>query len=148
MPQHDDDSFKNMNVKAKTATIIGFTLFIMLILSFVLGMFFFGFAGVFELLGVYYQSIWSLVIFVVSYFILGFFVDLFFGSVAALSVQNITEDVKAFVIQVIFGFVSNWIVLVTVDTLMESIILSQQTKLMLALLLGMLDAVFDNKKKK
>ncbi|MEN1968477.1 YrvL family regulatory protein [Lentibacillus sp. N15] len=143
---NNDDSFKNMNAKKKTATIIGLTLFIILVIASVLGIFFFGFAGVFKLLGVHYQSIWSLFIFVVSFFILGFVVDLFFDAIRKLSVQNTRGNMKAFFIQVIIAFVANWIVIVTVDAFMKSITLSLGTKAIIALLLAILESVFDNKK--
>lgn len=144
--EHNDDSFKNMSLKEKTATVIGFTLFIILVTGFVLGIYFFGFAGVFALLGVHYQSVWSLVIFVVSFFILGFLVDLFFGALAELVTEKITGNEEAFLIQMLFGFVLNWLVLATVDAFMESISLSLQTKLIVSLLLTVLESVFDNKK--
>lgn len=146
MVEHNNGSFKNKNLKEKTTTIIGFTLFIVLVIGFVLGIFFFGFAGVFTLLGVHYESIWSLLIFVVSFFILGIIVDLFFDAMAKLTVENITENVNAFLIQLLFGFASNWLVLFIVDALMESITLSLKTKLIVALLLGVLEPVFDNQK--
>lgn len=57
MSKSNDDSFQNMNLKEKTATVIGITFFIVLVAGFVLGIYFFGFAGAFELLGVQYQSI-------------------------------------------------------------------------------------------
>ncbi|MEW9676320.1 regulatory YrvL family protein [Lentibacillus sp. L22] len=143
---NNDDSFENMNVKEKAATIIGLTLFIILVIAFVLGIFFFGFAGVFELLGIHYQSIWSLFIFVVSFFILGFVVDLFFDAIRKLSVQNTSGNMKAFFIQVLVAFVANWIVIVTVDAFMKSITLSLGTKTIVALLLAILEPIFDNKK--
>lgn len=135
-----------MNFKKKAATVIGFTVFIILVIGFVLGIFFFGFAGIFELLGVQYHSIWSLIIFVISFFFLGFFVDLIFGAMAKLSTENIKGNVKVFLIQLLFGFVSNWLVLFVVDAFMHSISLSLGTIIIIAFLLGMIEAVFDDKK--
>src|SRR5699024_1886941 len=137
-----------MNVKEKSATFIGLTFLIVLVIAFVLGLFFFGFAGVFELLGVHYQSVWSLVIFVISFFILGFVVDLFFDAIRKLSVQNTRGNLKAFLIQTFVAFVSNWLVIFTVDAFMKSITLSVGTKAIVALLLAILEPVFDNKKEK
>lgn len=148
MSKNNDDSFQNMNLKEKTATVIGITFFIALMSGFVLGIYFFGFAGAFELLGVQYQSIWSLVIFVVSFFILGFLVDLPFDAMAKLSIEKLTGKAASFFVQMLFGFVSNWIVLVTVDVFVGSIALSLETKLIVSLLLAVLESVFDNKKEK
>ncbi|WP_269411186.1 YrvL family regulatory protein [Lentibacillus daqui] len=137
-----------MNVKEKAATVIGFTFFMISVIGFVLSIFLFGFAGVFELLGVHYHSIWSLIIFVVGFFILRFLADLFFDAIAKLSIKNTRGNIKAFLIQVLFAFVSNWLVIVTVDAFMKSITLSLETKLIVALLLAILEPAFDNKKEK
>lgn len=146
MTEHNDDSFKNMNAKEKTVTVIGVSLLIMLITSFVLGIFFFGFAGLFALLGVHYQSIWSLITFVIIFFILGSIVDIFFDVIAKWTVINISRNVTSFLLQVLIGFTSNWIILVIVDAFMEGIFLSLWAKLIIALFLGVLEPVFDDKK--
>jgi hypothetical protein len=146
MAEHEDDSFKNMNFKEKTVFMIGISLLIIMVLGFVFGLYFFGFVGVFNLIGVEYQSIWSLVMFVVCFYILGLLFDLFFDAMAKIAVQNISGTVRAFRIKMFFGFVSNWLVLFVVDTIMESITLSLKTKLIVALLLGVLELIFDNKK--
>lgn len=148
MADHHNESFKKMNLKEKTATVIGFTLFIIFVIGIVFGIYFFGVAGIFALLGVHYQSFWSLVIFVVSIFILGLLADLLFSAMAELIVENISGQIKALVIQGLFGFASNWLVLVTVDAFMESIALSYGTKFIMALLLAVLGLEFDDKKEK
>ncbi|WP_010530219.1 YrvL family regulatory protein [Lentibacillus jeotgali] len=148
MSQHNNNSFKNMSLKEKTATVIGMTLLTILIAGFVLGIYFFGFAGVFELLGVQYQSIWSLVIFVVSFFVLGFLIDLPFEAMSKLSVEKLTGNIAAFLVELFFGFASNWIALVTVDVFVGSIELSLEAKLIISLLLAVLEPVFDSKNEK
>ncbi|MDQ7862058.1 YrvL family regulatory protein [Peribacillus frigoritolerans] len=52
--------------------------------------------GFFELLGVQYESIWSLIVFVVSFFILGIIVELFSKAIFKLSVRIITGKIKIF----------------------------------------------------
>jgi hypothetical protein len=103
--------------------------------------------GVFKLLGIHYQSNLALVIFVASFFMLGILADLFFDALAKLAVERVRGIVKAFFIQLLIGFASNWLVLLTVDTFMESITFSLKTKLIVALLLAVLEPIFDNKKK-
>ncbi|GAB4073712.1 hypothetical protein GCM10028778_12150 [Barrientosiimonas marina] len=147
MSDEQDHSFRDMTLKDKIVTVIGATLFMSLVLGFVLAMFFFGFAGAFELLGVQYQSIWSLLLFVASFFILGTVVDLPFEAMAELSVKNMTGRGFAFFVQLLFSFASNWLVIVAVDAFIDSITLSGGTKLILSLLLAVLDPVFDNKQK-
>ncbi len=148
MAEQKEDSFQKMNRKEKAGTIIGVTILIVLVGGFIFGAFFLGFAGIFELLGVQYDSIWSLVLFVISFFVLGILVDLFFDAVATLMVEHVHGNVLSFLIQFLFGFISNLLVLLIVDAFMDSITLSLETIYIVALLLGVLDPVFDNKKKK
>jgi hypothetical protein len=147
MADQNNDSFKSMNFKEKTVIITGITILIILVIGFVFGIYFFGFVGVFKLLGIHYRSNLALVIFVASFFMLGILVDLFFDALAKLAVERVTGTVIAFFIQMLIGFASNWLVLFTVDTFMESITLSLKTKLIVALLLAVLEPIFDNKKK-
>jgi hypothetical protein len=147
MADQNNDSFKSMSIKEKTVAIIGITFLIILVIGFVFGIYFFGFVGVFKLLGIHYQSYFALVIFVASFFMLGILVDLFFDAVSKLAVERVSGTVIAFFIQMLNGFTSNWLVLFTVDTFMESITLSLKTKLIVALLLAVLEPIFDNKKK-
>lgn len=143
MPEHKNDSFRNMNIKEKMATILGIALLIILAVGFVFGLFFFGLAGIFELLGVRYESIWSLVVFVINFIILGIIVELFSKVIFKLSVRNITGKRKVILIRAIIEGTSNWLVLFTVDELMTSIALSLKTEIIIALLLTVIEIVFD-----
>lgn len=143
MPEHKNDSFRNMNKKEKLATIIGIALLIILAVGFVFGLFFFGLAGIFELLDVRYESIWSLVVFVINFIILGIIVELFSKVIFKLSVRNITGKRKVILIRAIIEGTSNWLVLFTVDELMTSIALSLKTEIIIALLLTVIEIVFD-----
>ena len=145
MPEKND-SFRKMNLKEKTVTVAGITLLIILVAGFVLGIYFFGMAGILKLLGVQYQSIWSLVIFVASYFFLGLFVELFSNAIVKLSTQNITGQLWKSMIRICFEFSANWLVLVTVDEFMESITLSLETEIIIALLIAVVEMAFDDDK--
>ncbi|WP_404451996.1 regulatory YrvL family protein [Virgibacillus necropolis] len=145
MPEHNEDSFYNMNIKGKTVTVAGIALLIILVLGFVLGLYFFGLVGAFELLGVQYKSIWSLIVFVVSFFILGVIVELFSKAIFKLSIQNITGKIKSFFVRISFEGTSNWLVLYTVDEFMKSITLSLKAEIIIALLIAVLEIVFDDK---
>ncbi|MBL3646005.1 hypothetical protein JMN23_27100 [Bacillus sp. RHFB] len=146
MPENNNDSFRDMNIKVKMATVTGLAFLIILVVGFVLGLYFFGLAGVFELLGVQYESIWSLIVFVVSFFILGIIVELFSKAIFKLSVQNITGKIKVFFIRISFEGTSNWLVLFAVDEFMKSITLSLKTEIIIALLLAIIEIVFDDDK--
>ncbi|MBK5482048.1 MULTISPECIES: YrvL family regulatory protein [unclassified Peribacillus] len=146
MPENKNDSFRDMNLKEKMATVTGLAFLIILVVGFVLGLYFFGLAGVFELLGVQYESIWSLIVFVVSFFILGIIVELFSKAIFKLSVRNITGKIKVFFIRISFEGTSNWLVLFAVDEFMKSITLSLKTEIIIALLLAIIEIVFDDDK--
>ena len=145
MPEKKD-SFREMNAKDKTVTVAGITLLIILVAGSVLGIYFFGMAGILKLLGVQYQSIWSLVIFVASYFFLGLFVELFSNAIVKLTIQNITGQLWKSMIRICFEFSANWLVLVTVDEFMESITLSLETEIIIALLIAVVEMAFDDDK--
>ncbi|MEH7121869.1 regulatory YrvL family protein [Bacillus sp. JJ1773] len=147
MPKHNDDaSFGDMNLKDKIATVAGITLLIILVPGFVLGIYFFGLAGVFELLGVQYKSVWSLIVFVVSFFVLSIIVELFSGEIFVLLKRIITGKLKMFFVRISIEVASNWLCLFTVDEFMNSIILSLKTEIIVALLLAAVEIVFDDKK--
>ncbi len=146
MSQHNNDSFRDMNKKEKIITVFAIALLIFLVVGFIIGVFFFGLAGLFELLGVQYHSIWSLLGFVVSFFVLGVIVELFFKAFFKLTVRNMTGKIKIRFIRFSFEFLSNWLVLFTVDELMRSITLSLKAEIIIALLLAILEIVFDSDK--
>lgn len=146
MPEPVNDSFRDMNTKGKIVTVIGIALLILFVVSFVFVMYFFGLAGVFELLGVQYKSNWSLVLFVVSFLILGIVAELFTKVIFKLSIRNITGIVKVSLIQIGLESITNWLVLFTVDEFMGSINLNLQSEIIIALLLAVLEFVFTKDK--
>ncbi|WP_057762494.1 YrvL family regulatory protein [Cytobacillus praedii] len=147
MPEKKD-SFREMNAKDKTVTVAGITLLIILVIGFVFGLYFFGMAGIFKLLGVQYESFWSLAVFVVSYYILGIIVELFSETIFKLSVRNITGEIWVFFIRISFELTSNWLVLFTVDEFMESMTLSWKTEIIIALVIALIEIAFDHGKDK
>ncbi|MFD1449296.1 MULTISPECIES: YrvL family regulatory protein [Oceanobacillus] len=144
MSENENDSFRDKNVKEKIIAIIGITLLIVLAVGFVFGLYFFGLAGVFKMLGVQYDSIWSLVIFVICMFGVGLILELVTKSIFVLSTRNMTEKTKILFIRIIIEFTSNWLVLFTVDELMNSITLSVQTEVVIAALLTAIEIIFDD----
>ncbi len=147
MPEHRNDSFRDMTIKDKMGTVVGIALLIIVVVGFLFGFYFFGMVGVFKLLGVQYTSIWSLVIFVISFFILGVIVELFFNAIFKLSVRNITGKVKVFLIQISFEGMSKFLVLFVVDEFMKSITLSLGTEILIALVFAVLESVFEDNDK-
>lgn len=135
-----------MNIKEKMATVAGLAFLFILVVGFVWGLYFFGLAGVFALLSVQYISIWSLVMFAGSFFILGIFVGLVSKVIFKVSVRNITGKINVFYIRISIKGISNWLVLFAVDEFMNSITLSLKTEIIIALLLAIIEIVFDGDK--
>ena len=148
MPEDNDDSFRDMNMKQKVGTIVGVTLFIVLILGFIIGIYLFGMVGIFELLGVQYTSFWSLIIFVVSFFILASIIELFSKPLSELLTEKTTDKFVALFIQFIIQGLTNWLSLFIVDVFMDSITLSLQTRLIVAMLLTLFEMAFEDKENK
>ncbi|QDP39519.1 YrvL family regulatory protein [Radiobacillus deserti] len=135
-----------MNIKEKIATVVGILILCILVIGFLFCLYFFGMAGILKLLGVQYESVWSLVLFVTSFFILGIVVELFSKAIFTLSVQNITGRVKILFIRICIESISNWFVLFTVDAFMQSIALSTEIEVVIACLVAVVEIAFDNDK--
>lgn len=146
MPEHNNNSFRDMNRKEKAATVAGIALLIIFVAGFVLGIYFFGITWIFMLLGVEYESIWSLIVFVVSYVILGVIVELFSKPIFKLLVQNMTGKIEIFWTRLSIEGATNWIVLFTVDEFMQSITLSLETEIIAVLIIAVIEMVFDRDK--
>jgi len=147
LSQHNEESFRDMTMKQKIGTIAGLTLFIFFILGLVIGIYLFGMAGIFKLLGIEYTSIWSLTIFVVSFFVLSTIVELFSKPITGLLTRKITG--KAEVLSIQFGVQSltNWLCLFTVGEFMGSITLTFEAGVIIAMLLTIIEMVFEDKDK-
>ena len=145
MPESNDDSFRNMNKKEKIATVVGIALLILFVAGFIFGIYFFGLAGIFKVLGVQYDSVWSLAIFVVNLLVIGLIFEVFSKVIFKLSVRNMTGKAKVLVTRFLIEAITNWLVIFTVDELMRSITLSLQTEVIIALFIAALEIVFDDK---
>src|SRR5699024_10218507 len=132
----------------KIKDVIGVTVFAILIFGIIIGIYFLGFAGVSNLFGIQYDSLSSLGIFVISVFIIGFFVELIFDSLTILDVEKMVNYYIAFLVQFLFMFISEWIVIAIVEAVMNSDSLPEKTLLLLAALLALLSTIFDKKKRK
>ncbi|WP_156854405.1 regulatory YrvL family protein [Oceanobacillus sp. AG] len=145
MPESNDESCRNMNKKEKIVTVVGIALLIIVAVGFVFGIYFFGLAGVFKVLGVQYDSNWSLVIFVFNLFAIGLIFELFSKVIFKLSVRNMTGKAKVLVIRFLIESTSNWLVLFTVDEFMSSITLSLKTEIIIAIFIALFEIVLEDK---
>ena len=133
-----------MNFTEKLITILLLILLIGVAIAFVGGLFFFGFAGLFYLIGIEYESYTSLILFVVAFLCIGFVVDIFFEGLAKCSNGYIEKKWQQIVMFLLSSFAGNFLVLVIVDSVMTSISLSFQAKLILAVCLALIDQAFSS----
>lgn len=139
-------SFREKNRLEKITTVLVITLLIAILVCLVLGIYFFGMVGIFKLFGVQYSSIWSLVIFVVSFFVLGVISELFFKAIFELFFEHVTGKGRIF-LNIIFEAISNWLILYIVDAFITSITLPLEIEMIIALLIAILESAFNDDKK-
>lgn len=137
-----------MNFKDKIIMVILMAILIIGAIALVGGLFFFGFAGLFYMIGIEYTSNVSLIIFVLSFLLIGFIVDLFFEGFAKFANEYVEGKWRKTVVFLCSSFAGNFLVLAIVDGFMASITISLQAKCILALFLALIDKAFSTDDKK
>lgn len=144
MDEEEDD----LGLIGKIMVITLLVLLVLFALTVVIGGFFFGFLGFFHLFGVEYDSIGSVVLFVVFSFLLGIVVDLVPGALYRIYAPRMQGKYKIATVQIAVDTVFSWITLFTIDEFMNSITIPLATEIAAALLLALMEIVFDDKGKK
>ncbi|WP_411955281.1 YrvL family regulatory protein [Alkalibacillus sp. S2W] len=122
---------------------VGMGLFVIIILSSVIGVYFLTMAGTFELLGVQYHSVWGLIGFVAGYFLIGFIFDLFFNPLAAiLSASTDSRSFSSF-ITIGLDIFSNILSLSVMNLVMSSVALTEVALLTLAVAIALIEFLLD-----
>ena len=86
-----------MKSNEKIIDIIGKIILILLIFGIIIGIYFLGFVGFTELLGIKYDSIWALIIFIISVLVLGIFVELIFDSLTLIILKTTSISFVIFI---------------------------------------------------
>ncbi|WP_143565211.1 MULTISPECIES: YrvL family regulatory protein [unclassified Sporosarcina] len=126
---------------------VAMTLLVAVSIGIVFGGIIFGLVGFFSLIGVSYESIGSLLLFIFFAFLVGIFfeileqITLFF-----ITRANLTSKEKWIWIALI-KFILSWIVIYIVNELMTTVVLSSLAVFLTALLIVSIDIVFDDKKR-
>lgn len=144
----DNDSFRDLKFFEKIVVTVSLTLLVVLSIAFVIGIFYFGMAGLFQLFGVQYTSAYSLLGFVLVFFFVGFIVDLFSIAFIKLTSQYISNKYTLFITRMAIDSTFTLLTLHVVDEFMNSITISLLTEIVAAILLFFIDVAFDNKKEK
>lgn len=125
---------------------VAMTLLVAVSIGIVFGGIIFGLAGFFSLIGVSYESIGSLLLFIFFCFLVGIFFEvieqiiLFFITRANLPSKE--QSVWIALIKLILS----WIVIHIVNEIMTTVVLSSLAEFLTALLIVSIDIVFDDKK--
>ncbi|CEE00942.1 MULTISPECIES: YrvL family regulatory protein [Bacillaceae] len=144
----ENDSFSDLKPFEKILVIVSLILLVVLALSFIIGIFFFGFAGLFHIFGVHYESIQSLILFAVVYFIVALILDFLSILLFGLLSTYITNKFNLFVTRMILDCLFSWIALHTVDDVMESITIPLMTEIVVVIVFFIIEEAFENKKDK
>jgi len=107
-----------------------------------------GFAGLFQLLGVTYHSIWALALFVISFFIIGFVIDLFVHPLMRIMGEVLQNRYRVFFLQLAIEVSANWTILHVLNTIMDSITINVLTEFIIAVFLFLVEYMFGDEKSK
>lgn len=145
MSEHKDNSNRKKNMKGKIGDVAGVSLLLIVVFGITIGLYFFGIAGIFKLLGIEYHSVWSLIIFVASFFILALFAELFFKPVSYLITKNMSRTFDAFIVKFsILGLV-NGFCLFAVDMLMASITITLKAGIIIAIIITLIELAIEDR---
>ena len=145
----NDDSFKNKSLGTKIAIVAIISLMLVVALGFVIVAFYFGIVGLFNLLGVEYDSLLSLVWFTIYFTLLSVFGDIVIKMFIVLTNHSNkwSDNYKKYSI-VIYSFFVNWGIVSLLNQLMNSIHIHLLTQIIFSLIIAILDLVSKNNEKK
>jgi len=141
--EEEDEKFRDLNLLTKIIVVTG----ILFVVTILFGGFLLGFNGLFVLFGVQYDSFWSLVLYVLSVFVIGSVVDLFAKVIITITTQQMTARYQKFITRMVIDTGFTWLMLYSIDEYMTTITVPLLTEIVAALLLFFLNYFFDDEKK-
>lgn len=140
-----EKTFKEESVKVKIFIVLSMTFLIIASLTFVFGIYFFGMAGIVNILGIQYDSIWSLFWFCLFYFLLDSIFD-----VVKKAFMLLLEHISAANLWTILTvhFLVNWALLSLLNLLMDSITISINAQLIAAAIIAVIEVALSKNDKK
>lgn len=146
----NNNSFKNESLRTKIAIVATVSLMLMGAIGLVTVVFYFGIVGLFNLLGVEYDSLLSLVWFTIYFTLLSVFGDIVIKMFIVLTNHSNkwSDNYKKYSI-VIYSFFVNWGIVSLLNQLMSSINIHLLTQIIFSLIMAILDFFIfkDNEKK-
>lgn len=126
----------------KLGNIAGIIIFSIIVLGFIIGIYFIGFAGLFHLLGAEYDSVKALSLFVISFFSIAFVIDLFVHPFSKIITRQFPHKYHAFFLQFAIETSANWMVLHAINALMNTVSMTVTDELIIAVFLFFAEDVF------
>ncbi|WP_028977716.1 YrvL family regulatory protein [Sporolactobacillus terrae] len=137
--------FKNESLSGKIFIIISLSIIILIVITLLFGIFFFGFIGLFNLLGIHYDNLFALFIFTLLFIFFSLFADIF-EKVVRIILKNPLFGQKQILKYIILFFsysAINLAVINVLDYCMQSILINFITQVIVSMLLALLDIVTD-----
>lgn len=124
---------------------VGFLLALLILSSivFFLVLYFFGFAGIFIIVGIEYYSFKSLIVFSLWFLGVGIIFELVFKSVFFLVVANVNRSRIFF--SILVDVIAGWLALFTVDELLTGITISAPQEIIIAFILSLTEFALKDK---
>ncbi len=124
---------------------VGFMLALLILSSvvFFLVLYFFGFAGIFIIVGIEYYSFKSLIVFSLWFLGVGIIFELVFKGVFFLVIANINR--YKIYLYILVDVIAGWLALFTVDELITGITISAPQEMIIAIILSLTEFAFKDK---
>ncbi|WP_282155048.1 YrvL family regulatory protein [Cytobacillus gottheilii] len=137
--------FKEESKSTKFFIIVTMSLLLLGAVGFVVAGYYFGILGLFNILGIHYESLFSLFLFVLFYFLLGIIGDIVLKAFNILmKAAGITGKFSFSAGILLFSFLINWAIISVINLLMDSIEIAAVTGMVLALIISIIEMALDS----
>ena len=146
--ESNDKPFKKETIGSKVLIVVTIAILLLTSVGAVFAVYYFGILGVFNLLGVEYDSLFSLLLFVIFYFLLGLLGDIvqkaFIILISSLSINHYATKLVEFSIYLLV----NWSIISFLNFLMQSIHVEMLTQVIAAAIIALIEFTLENYDKK
>ncbi|MFC7319523.1 YrvL family regulatory protein [Halobacillus campisalis] len=140
--------FNELETKTKVVVISSLSFIILLGLALVLGVLFLGMVGLFQVLGVTYESNRSLILFGVLVFVIGAFFEILSKLFISISIRSNFIRSQRVRVKIAVDLLVTWTAIYIVDEIVASVTMHFWSQWIFAFLLVALDYAFDDRKLK
>ncbi|WP_449621156.1 YrvL family regulatory protein [Robertmurraya sp. Marseille-Q9965] len=145
MNEKDDKPFKEEPIGTKIFIIFTISLLLIGAIGFAIAIYYFGILGLFNLLGVRYDSFVSLLWFVLFYFLFGITFEIILKAIHKLMMlRNKFSKSQLKIGMFILTFLGNWAVISLLNTLMHTIEIKALTQMAISVILAIIEIAIDD----